>query len=374
MKETFQLLTQSILLNKIDYKELNKNKNIINSFKVISKGIYSIEAKKQLDKLLDENKIDIAHLNNIHHYLTTSIIFALKKRKVPIIWTLHDYSVLCPNTTFISNDKICEKCKKHKYYNCIVNKCKKNSMLASIPASLESFNNFLLNPYKYVDYFICPSKFIYNKFLEFGFPSEKLLQANNPYFIDKNDVELPQAANKEDYIIFVGNLIKVKGIYTLIKAMKEIPIKLYVLGDGEEMPNLKNYIETNKVENVVLLGRVNKNSVKEFIKNSLAIVQPSEWYENMPYSLIEAMINKKPIVGARIGGIPELVIDGITGYTFTPFNVEDLRNKILKMISDKTNMKKLGKNAKEHVLSHIRPENYYIKLEAIFNNLNLLNS
>src|SRR5262249_15741362 len=135
-------------IKNINYRELNKNKTLFSGLKAVKNSIYSTEAKSKLRLLLEKKHIDIVHLNNIHHYLTpASIIPEIKKKKIPIIWTLHDYVILCPNTTFISQEKVCEKCKGGKYYQCIINKCKKQSLSASFVAALESYANDSSNPY-----------------------------------------------------------------------------------------------------------------------------------------------------------------------------------------------------------------------------------
>ena len=205
----------------IDYKDLNKDKSIYNGIRTFKHSLYSIEAKKNIKKLLSENKVDIVHLNNIHHYLTpSSIVPEIKKYDIPIIWTLHDYVILCPNTTFVSKDKICEKCKGGSFYNCTINKCKKGSFSASLVASLESYTNKLFNPYKHIDYFVCPSQFIADKFIEFGYDQNRIKKIYNIF----NTKELVNVsgdfAPTEKYILYVGNILKVKGILTLIKASK----------------------------------------------------------------------------------------------------------------------------------------------------------
>ena len=119
-------------INSPDYKQLNKKKNLFNGLKVVKNSIVSFEALKKMDQVLAENDIKIAHLHNIHHYITPAIIWKLKKAGVKVIWSLHDYKIICPESLFISNGKICEKCIKGSFFHCALNKCKKNSLSASI--------------------------------------------------------------------------------------------------------------------------------------------------------------------------------------------------------------------------------------------------
>jgi glycosyltransferase involved in cell wall biosynthesis len=361
-------------IKNINYRELNKNKTLFSGLKAVKNSIYSTEAKSKLRLLLEKYHIDIVHLNNIHHYLTpASIIPEIKKKKIPIIWTLHDYVILCPNTTFISNEKVCEKCKGGKYYQCIVNKCKKQSLSASFVAALESYANDSSNPYQYVDYFICPSEFIRKKFEAFGFDNRKLRQVYNLFDTESisGQYEVPSNKSERPYIIYVGNILKVKGIFTLVKAVAGLELDLKVIGSGEHFDELKQLVDSNHMKNVELLGKKPKEEVFRFVQHALFVVVPSEWYENLPYSLVEALLLAKPVLGADIGGIPELVIDDVTGQLFQPANTADLRLKIQMMISDKDKLIQMGKDAKEHALSLVNYDTFARNLSPIFESLQL---
>jgi glycosyltransferase involved in cell wall biosynthesis len=361
-------------ISNIDYRELNKNKTLISGLKAVKNSIYSTQAKSNLKSLLEKYPIDIVHLNNIHHYLTpASIIPVIRKKNIPIIWTLHDYVILCPNTTFISHENICEKCKGGKFYQCIVNKCKKESVQASFVAALESYANKYSNPYKYVDYFICPSEFIRKKFEAFGFDSRKLRQVYNLFDIQSVSGKFgaPPEATDRPYIVYVGNILKVKGIFTLVKAMTGLDLDLKVIGSGEHFDELKELVEHDHIQNVKLLGKMPKEEVFRFVQHALFVVVPSEWYENLPYSLIEALLLAKPVLGADIGGIPELVINGVTGQLFQPANSADLRLKIQLMMSDKNKLIQMGRDAREHALNLVNYDAFARNLSPIFESLEL---
>jgi glycosyltransferase involved in cell wall biosynthesis len=361
-------------ISNIDYRKLNKNKTLLSGFKAVKNSIYSTQAKSNLKLLLDKHHIDIVHLNNIHHYLTpASIIPEIKKKHIPIIWTLHDYVILCPNTTFISHGKVCEKCKGGKFYQCIVNKCKKDSVQASFVAALESYANTYSDPYKYVDYFICPSEFIKNKFEDFGFDSRKLRQVYNLFDIHSVSGEYddpPEIVNKP-YIVYVGNILKVKGIFTLVRAMTGLELDLKVIGSGEHFDELRELVEHNQIQNVKLLGKMPKEEVFRIVRHSLFVVVPSEWYENLPYSLVEALLLAKPVLGADIGGIPELVINDITGQLFQPTNIADLRLKIQLMIDNKDKLIQMGNAARKHALNLVNYDTFARNLSPIFESLQL---
>ena len=372
-ERNFETEYKRYFIEKIDYKELNKSKSLPNALKSAKKTLYSAEAKKNITRLLDENHVDLVHINNIHHYLTpASILPVIKKRNIPVIWTLHDYVILCPNTTFVSKEQVCEKCFKTKYYSCVVNKCKKDSRAASMMAAAESYVNHFLNPYKHVDYFVCPSAFIKQKFEQFGFRSEQLVHIYNLFDTAEITEQSIQPAKRErDYLIYVGRIQRVKGILTLARAMKSKHVDLIVLGDGEERQELESLVQSEGLDNVKVLGKKPKKEVFELVSGSLFMVVPSEWYENLPYSVVEALAMEKPVLGANIGGIPELVLDGKTGYLFEPGNAADLSQKIDLMLSDRPLLTQMGRQAREHALKMVNYDSFGTALSGVFSSLGL---
>jgi glycosyltransferase involved in cell wall biosynthesis len=234
----FKTPFEKYVVSNIDYKTLNRKKNPLTAVKVLKNSLYSAEAKRNIRSLLSEHKIDLVHLNNIHHYLTPgSIIPEIKRHNIPILWTVHDYVILCPNTTFISNDQVCERCKVGKYYNCVVHKCKKGSLLASSVAAMESYVNKWVDPYKYVDYFLCPSQFIADKFIQFGYDEKKIVRLYNPFDISSLESITQNGSEGRKYIVYVGNILKVKGVFTLAEAVRGLDIDLYIIGDGRRCLN-----------------------------------------------------------------------------------------------------------------------------------------
>ncbi len=344
-------------IENINYQELNKTKNIKSTIKAVRKSIYSTEAISKLKKLLHAEKIDLAHLNLIHHYITPAILKLLKEHNIPIIWTLHDYTILCPQSTFISNDKVCEECRGGKFYRSAVNRCKKGSFLASSLAAFENYVHKYLNYYKYVDYFICPSAFSYVKYKEFGFFPDKLRHIYHTYKFEPPASEIKEAESR--YIVYVGRLEKIKGVHTLLAAMKQNPdINLKVIGDGAEEESLKLFKESQQLHNVTFTGKLSKARVLEAIQNAEFLVCPSEWYEVLGFTIFEAMLMEKPVIGSNIGAIPETVIHEHTGLLFQPGNHLDLSNKINSLYhSDSLSV--MGKNAKTHIESIVDPKKYF---------------
>jgi glycosyltransferase involved in cell wall biosynthesis len=355
----------------IDYKKLNANKSALGAIKALTKSIYSKQAKVNMEKLLTDTRIDIAHLHNINHYITPSILPVLKKHKVPVVWTLHDYTLICPENSFISHGSICEKCKGGKFIQCGINKCKKDSYLASSLAGLENYVHRYMHLFKHVDYFLCPSEFLYKKFYEFNFFRDKLRLTNLCFNFNREALAAQEKIDGEKYILYVGRLEKIKGVTTLLKAVSGLNIPLKIVGGGNLQAEIQAYINTNNLTNVQLLGHKTLPEVYNLVTNAEFTVCPSEWYENYPFSVIEAMSFKKAIVGARIGGIPELINDGKTGLLFESFNADDLREKIVKLWGDDNLKREFGENAFQFISNQVSYERHYGILKDIYSNLNV---
>jgi len=355
-------------VNSYDYKELNKHKNISNGFKALRTSIVSKDALTKLYTLLDEHDIKIAHLNNIHHYITPAIIDVLHNRGIKIIWTLHDFKIICPENSFISNGKPCEKCITGNFYHCALNVCKKNSFLASSLASYEAYYYHKKHTYDLVDYFLCPSEFLLNKFAQFGFDKSKMIVANSCYdislvdnFINDHCLDIP--INKQKYILYIGRLEDIKGVRSLIEAVKDTGLFLKILGTGMAETAFKRLAEG--CTNIEFLGFKNKDEVFKLTRDSLFVVCPSICYENLPFSIIESFLFSKPVVGSQIGGIPELIIDGKTGLLFEAGNAAHMCEKMNHLWNNEDIVVQFGKAARAHAFEMVNFNTHWGKLKSI---------
>ena len=284
----------------------------------------SMQVRKGFARMIDDFKPDVVHLNNIHTHLSPVIAQIAHKRGVKVVWTLHDYKLLCPRYDCLRNGKqICEECFSDK---CKVLKhaCMKDSKVASVIAYYEAkiWNKKRLE--SATDAFICPSKFMADKMEAGGFDRKKIKSLCN--FVDTEKCKKDDY-NKEDYYCFIGRLSHEKGVRTLIEAANQLPMKLVVIGGGLIVDELKAMARPH----MEFVGVKQWNEIKELVGKAKFSVIPSEWYENNPLSVIEAQCLGTPVLGARIGGIPELIEEGVSGMTFESGNVEDLKNKIQMM-------------------------------------------
>lgn len=347
------------------YVDLNTSCNGIGSqLKSAGRILYSLEAKKRLSQLLDKYPVDIAHLHNIHHQLSPSILHTLKKKKIRVVMTLHDYKMVCASYSMMVNEKTCEACSGGKYTGIIRNKCVKGSLAKSCLAMLEMYvHHKLFDIYNNVDVFISPSLFLKHKLEEMGFRKEIRHLSN---FIDPEKFKRvgPEENSSKDSVVYFGRLANGKGLWTLLEAAKNLEgeIEVKIIGDGPLRNNLEESVKREGMKNVRFLGYQKGDELYREIKKSKAVIISSMWYENNPISVLEAFALGKPVIGARIGGIPELVKEKDTGLLFEPGNSIDLREKIEMLLSDNALCSKMGSNARMFVENELNPEKHYQSL------------
>lgn len=331
--------------------------------------IYCKENEKKMEQALEDFKPDIVHINNFQRQLSASIIKPIKKRNIPIVFTAHDVQAICPAIVMLdSNKEICEKCMHGKYTNCIKNKCIKDSNLKSVLGAIEGkyYRNKKIYTKK-IDKIVTPSNFCRSKLIEDGIDRDRIIALHN--FIDIDEYNVPR--EDEGYALYIGRLSKEKGIFNLIKAISNLKEgELRIAGDGPEKEAVIQFIQENHLEGrIKLLGFLDKNGIKEQIRKCRFVVVPSVGYENCPYSVIETLAIGKPVIGADIGGIPELVQNQFTGITYKFDDIEELSLNMDVLFSDEELAERLGDNAKEQARKRFEKKKYYSELIKIYERL-----
>lgn len=299
--------------------------------KAALKMLYSLEAKKKFDQLLKDEKPDIIHLNIFQSQLTGSIVDVAHKHQIPVVYTAHDLKSACPVYTMFQHGQVCEKCIHGSYIHCVKQGCMKDSRLKSLLAAMEAYSYKWRKTYGKIGHVITPSLFYKEKLEEssvFRCPITHI-----PNFLSNNSL-YAERASCGDYFLYFGRLSKEKGILTTINAYAQLDTqrKLYIVGTGPMEAEIRTWIGQRKLEDrVLLLGFKQGEELREIVAKALCVILPSEWYENGPYSIMEAMAAGKPAIVSSNGGLPELVEDGVTGYIAIPGNAENLAIKMNKI-------------------------------------------
>ena len=335
------------------------------AFRTLKEIIYSTESKKCLGLLLKEISPDVAHAHNIYGRLTTSTLDLLNRHNIPVVMTLHDYKLICPSYKLVCNGRVCEACKGKRFFSAIWKKCHKNSRVASAVYAFESwFNDFFKKYENNVSFFISPSRFLKSKLVEFGFAEEKIVYIPN-YIVSQ---DFSPNFFFENYLLYIGRLSAEKGISTLIKAFKNLKvqnIRLMIVGDGPTRGFLENL--TDQDSRIQFTGYLTGPALADATRNARAVIVPSEWYENAPISILEAFAFGKPVIGARIGGIPEMVDEYINGLLFESGNVDDLTDKLNKFLSySNEKISDMGQAARKKAVEEYSPELHYEKLIKVY--------
>lgn len=308
---------------------------------------------KSFARLLDDFKPDVVHLGNIHTQLSPILAKLAHSRRIRVVWTLHDYKLLCPRYDCLKSGVTpCTDCFKGKL-PVVLNKCMKNSLAASSLAYAEAIRWSRTRLQSVTDIFICPSQFMQEKMREGGFDSGKLVHLCN--FIDASACERTSYEDRDEYYCYVGRLSPEKGVHTLVEAASRLPYKLLVVGDGPLSGALPESPQISYV------GKKDWQELKEIIGRARFSLIPSEWYENNPLSVLESLCLGTPVLGARIGGIPELITPE-NGMCFHSGSVEDLERSISEMFAREFNYEAIARSS----LEDFNAERYYERLLPLY--------
>lgn len=328
------------------------------------KTIYSTEARKKIHQVLVDFQPDVCHLNNFTYQLTPSIILEIQKwkkqtgHKCKIVFTAHDYNLVCPNH-MLNNPNIhenCEKCLGGHFMNCTKGKCIHGSIAKSTIGMLEAYFWKWNGAYKYINSIICCSKFMKTKMDSNPLFANKTIAIHN--FIDK--VEWKDVRKKR-YVLYFGRFSKEKGIERLLKVCGELPDIQFIFAGSGPLGQ-----KVNMISNIKNVGFQKGRDLEQLIREARFSIYPSEWYENCPFSVMESQMYGTPVLGANIGGIPELIQAGKTGELFESGNSEDLKKQIKNMWENKKLTDNYTKNCKHINFDTI--DEYSKKLLRIYQN------
>jgi len=347
----------------IDYEK----KGIADKIVSVGKIIYSFDAMNKMRALLHDVKPDIAHFHIFQHQISPSVFGPLRERGIPLVLTLHDLKPICPNYKMLTHGRICEKCKNRKFYQCFLNKCSKGSSLKSFVNTIEMYFHYAMGYYQKVNKFIAPSLFYRDKMIEFGFPATQVIHI--PNFINLTHFEVSNI--DKGYGMYFGRLSEEKGVMTLLRSLRTTPdIPFYIVGNGPQELAMRQLVAEYDISNVSFLGFKSGDDLKRLVMESSFIVIPSEWYENCPMSILESFAMGKPVIGARIGGIPEMIQELTDGITFESGNADDLAEKMRVLWNDPCLRKIMGKNGRDKVASQYTPDKHYEQIMSVYNEVN----
>jgi len=350
----------------VDYNALEADRSPVAALRVLRRAISSREARDAITRLLEDVQPDLAHFQGIHRHLTPSIIAPLKARRIPIVWTLHDYVPICPNTHFYCRGEICEACRPGCFYQAPLRRCKRDSLGVSLAAAIEAYAHRWMRVYTKIDHFVAPSRFLAGKLAEHRFPSKNVTAI--PHFIELD--QFHESESDEGYALFAGRLAEEKGLRTLIRAKALLGQgELVIAGDGPLREELETMVSSEGIPGIRFLGLKTREEVRTLASRARCLLLPSIWYENFPFAVMESFALGKPILASRIGAIPELVDEGRDGLLATPGDAVDLAEKLGSLLADKELARQLGIRGRAKAESEWSPEVHYERLDAVYSSV-----
>ncbi len=349
----------------IDYPEIRDLAGI-DKVKSIARFIANKKAATAIDRLLTAERPDVAHLHNIFNSFSLTILPVLKQHGVPVVITIHDTRFICPSTRFNLRGSLCDNCLKWGCANCALHRCYEGSFAHSMMCALEMFYKEKIVDYdRYIDRYI----FVSRRYKDFH-------AARHSFFATKGEVlynfstQIERDTHKHSgsrYLLYYGRVVREKGVETLVNAMAHLPqYKLKVVGRGPLLDSLKQ----KHLPNVEFVGYKTGNDLFDLVRNATYVVVPSQWEENNPMTIIEAYSHGIPVLGSRIGGIPEIIEEGRTGFTFDAFDIDDLMCTIataMQVSSEQYDF--LSASAHSFARQHFASDTHYSHLMDIYNSV-----
>lgn len=359
--DEFKLLEskgESVHVFEVSNKQVNK---LSSKIKVAFNTPYSKTSKDEMARQIALFNPDIVHIHNFFPLLTPSIYDACIEAKIPVVQTLHNYRTICPGALLMRDRKICEICISHSAYHAVLHRCYRNSYLGSwFVARMVSLHRRLHTWQNKVNRFIALTEFSKKKFIEAGFPDEKISVKSNFYSgqVENNKKQVIRV----NQALFVGRLSEEKGLVVLLEAWKQINFKLLIAGNG---PLLSKYNNEDLIT-VQYLGGQTAEEISKLMSVSTFLVIPSIWYEGFPMVIVEAFAHGLPVICSRLGGMSEIVEDGITGLCFETNNTIDLAEKVNWIITNPKECQKMGDNARKTYFEKYIPDKNYEMLINIY--------
>ncbi len=328
--------------------------------------IYSRQAQQRLAALLDNHPVDVAHLHIVHHHLSPSVLVELKRRGIPIVLTAHDLKLACPNYKMMNRHGVCERCKGGRVWNVLRHRCIKESLPGSGLIMVESAIHKSLDLYgRNLSAVVTPSRFYADKLVEWGWAPQRV------HYIPNFAAIPPQPAQLEygKQVLFFGRLAPEKGVATLIRAAAASRVPVAIVGGGPDEAKLRALASALDAP-VTFRGFLSGQSLWDEVERCRAVVLPSEWYENAPVSVLEAFARCRPVAGACIGGIPELITAGVTGWHFASGDAAALA-RTLSIIENTPDaeLAAMGQAARRYVAGSFSEENYYAAMSELYERL-----
>jgi glycosyltransferase involved in cell wall biosynthesis len=323
--------------------------------------LYSRNALQHIEDVLRDFRPDIAHIHNIYHQLSPSILRALRRHNVPVVMTAHDFKLVCPTYRMLDDNGPCEACIGGNFFNTAIRRCKNGSIVDSSLLGFETAVHRWTGAYNYVSAILCPSAFIEEKFRAANIHTGKLRHV--PLFVDVQELR----ARQFKHFLFAGRLSGEKGVDTLVSAAQLHPdIPVVIAGDGPERSRLET-LASAAPSSIAFVGHRDREQINALLDDACALVLPARYYENQPLSILEAYARGVAVIGTQLGGIPELVTNEVDGLLIPPNSDHDLAQAMKRLAGDAELAAKFGQNALARVHRDHDAQTHLERVHTVYN-------
>jgi glycosyltransferase involved in cell wall biosynthesis len=346
----------------IDFKSSDR---IGKKIHLAAHAVYSVSARQKIGSLIEKFRPDIAHVRNIYHHLSPSIFWELKKRRIPVIYHLNDFKMLCPNYNMVSRSDACERCHGGRFWHVVSEGCYPHGRAAGAVLAAEAYFHRWLRTYeRCVDRFLVPSEFVRDKLVHYGWEAQRIEVLPHFQRLGKGPV---RTSDQNAPVFYFGRLSAEKGVDELIRAVAELPhVRLKIAGDGPERANLEGLVASLQLRNVAFEGHVTGPQLDRLIAESCFTVLPSRAYETLGKTILESYAQARAVVASDLGSRREFVAEGDTGLLSPVGNVAELRSRISYLYEQTELAQQMGLAGLEFVRRNHSPEEHYQKLVALY--------
>lgn len=355
-----------VILFERDNNEISRYR-IFEKINFIFETLFSLKTVKEINNIFRINRPDIVHVHNVFPLISPSVYWAIHRHQVPIVQTIHNFRLMCPNGLFYTHGQICERCKMGNMCHAILRRCYRNSILLSALYALTISLNRWLGTFNKISGFIVLNSFTTEKLIESGITKKEKIKIIPNFLSEKLPEKGPQLRLPEG--IFLGRLSQEKGVHLLIESIKLVPgLTLRILGVGPMEVELKQLANELK-DQVKFEGFIEGDTKFSILKNALVLVLPSVWYEQFPMAALEGMALGVPLIVPNIGGWSSIVEDGENGFLFEPGNVNDLASKMKLLFNNPGLAVQMGLKGRRLVEERFSAENYYSEVIKLYSSL-----
>jgi glycosyltransferase involved in cell wall biosynthesis len=343
--------------------EFRANMTTVDKALAGSRSVYSVHARRRFARFLDAFRPDVVHLHSIHHHLTVSLVDAAARRRLPLVWTLHDYRTVCPATHLLRAGAPCERCAGGRFWECARGRCREDSPARSAAAAVESYVTRARRTLALIDAYIAPSRFLADVVARMGLPARRTVVL--PNFFATSPEEKEALSGATDDLLYVGRLSREKGLDCLIAACRDVHASLRVVGDGPLRAELQALARQSGVA-ARFDGWLEPAAVRAAMRAARLLCVPSTCYENCPLVVLEAMDVSLPIAASRIGGLPELLDDGRCGWLAEPARPADWAEVLGLALSDRDESTALAAAARRRLAERHGAAAYLSAVEELY--------